>query len=87
MEQLEKLLIAKELHFTVRMLKFMIVHLEKDLLLWLVWKGCQVEILFYLKRNMAAQLRFAKLYLNKAQDLWTENYTGDVWLYLAVEGP
>lgn len=34
-----------------------------------VWKGCRGKPLFS-KVNMAAQLNFAKLHLNKLQDLW-----------------
>ena len=36
---------------------------------WLVWKGCRRTPLLS-KKNMAAQLRFAKLHLNKPQDFW-----------------
>ena len=36
---------------------------------WLVWKGCRRKPLLS-KKNMAAQLRFAKLHLNKPQNFW-----------------
>ena len=36
---------------------------------WLVWKGCKRKPLLS-KKNMAAQLLFAKLHLNKPQDFW-----------------
>ena len=74
------------------MLKFISLQLKKRMTVerrtektteWLVWKGCRRKSLFS-KKNMAAQLRFAKLHLNKPQDLWynviwTDETKVDVW--------
>ena len=43
--------------------------MKKTEQVWLVWKGCRRKPLLS-KNNMAAQLRFVKLHLNKAQDFW-----------------
>jgi len=36
---------------------------------WLVWKSCRRKPLLS-KKNMAAQVRFAKFHLNKPHNFW-----------------
>jgi len=51
--------------------------------LWLVWKGCRRKHLLS-KKNMAAQLRFAKLHLNKISGTMSFGQTRPKWRCLVI---